>query len=517
MMQQDELPNVAWSVTIGNMDLRFTVIFLLLLSFTGCFRSAPTTFSVEERPPRIDPDYTFVTIPPNIAPLNFTIQEPGDAYRVRIEGDQGRPILLAGKTAAIPETAWRRLLEDNAGKEIRLDVFARHNGEWKKFQTVTNTVAEEPIDPWISYRLIEPGYENFREILLNQRNLENFDERPFYQNVLVKTRGQCANCHSFQDRRTSNMLFHVRAVAGGTVFIHDGKPEKRSLNVPETVGDGVYPGWHPDLNLVAFSSNETTQLFHMKSLAKVEVYDHASELILYDVDRNEVTRILNGKNEFEIYPAWSQDGNWLYYCSARLEVPTLGEEERNKWFGEHYTEFKYNLFRLPFDRKTKTFGPPERLVDAAAMDKSVTFPRPSPDGRYVMYSLADFGCFSIWHKESDLWLLDLETKETRLIDEANSPEADSFHNWSSNGRWFVFTSRRDDGSYTRLYFSYFDASGRAAKPFLLPQKDPMQNVELLKSYNVPEFTIDPIRIGAHELLDVLNTEPAKKAVFRGKP
>jgi hypothetical protein len=310
------------------------------------------------------------------------------------------------------------------------------------------------------------------------------------------------------------MLFHVRLVHGGTILIRDGKPEKVDLKVDETLTGGAYPAWHPDLNLVAFSCNKTEQIFHGKSLAKVEVYDTDSELILYDIDKNEVSHILNGENDFEIFPVWSQDGNWLYYCCAHLKPPPLSAEKRTAWIVEHCEQFKYNLLRLPFDRNTKTFGKPEMLVDAASMNKSATFPRPSPDGRYVMYTLADFGCFPIWHKESDLWLLDLETGKSRAIDEVNSADADSFHNWSSNGRWFVFCSRRDDGSYTRLYFAHFDASGRASKPFLLPQRNPFQNIEWLKSYNIPEFMIEPIRVNPHELIGVADSEPSRRAVYR---
>jgi len=123
-----------------------------------------------------------------------------------------------------------------------------------------------------------------------------------------------------------------------------------------------------------------------------------------------------------------------------------------------------------------------------------------------MYTLSDYGNFSIWHPESDLWLHDFATGENRSLIEVNSDRAESFHNWSSNGRWFVFCSRRDDGSYTRLYLAHFDESGVASKPFLLPQYNPEQNLDLMKSYNVPEFTIEPIQVNFMELLQALNSE-----------
>src|SRR5665647_1707249 len=74
--------------------------------------------------------------------------------------------------------------------------------------------------------------------------------------------------------------------------------------------------------------------------------------------------------------------------------------------------------------------------------------------------------------ESDLYLMDLRTKKYQRLDAVNSNRSECWHSWSSNGRWFVFSSKRRDGLLTRPYFSYFDSQGQAHKPFLLPQKDP---------------------------------------------
>lgn len=117
-----------------------------------------------------------------------------------------------------------------------------------------------------------------------------------------------------------------------------------------------------------------------------------------------------------------------------------------------------------------------------------------------MYTQTDYGYFSIWHPEADLWLLDLQTGETRPLDEVNSPRSESYHNWTPNSRWFLFTSRRDDGLYTRIYFSSIDRNGKATKPFLLPQRNPKEYYRLsLYSYNTPDFSSRPIDAHAREL------------------
>lgn len=78
------------------------------------------------------------------------------------------------------------------------------------------------------------------------------------------------------------------------------------------------------------------------------------------------------------------------------------------------------------------FGPRELVYAADSMGVSATFPRISPDGRYLMFTQAQYGIFHIWHHDADLWLLDLKTGEARCMDEINSNDTESYHSWSSN-------------------------------------------------------------------------------------
>jgi hypothetical protein len=105
----------------------------------------------------------------------------------------------------------------------------------------------------------------------------------------------------------------------------------------------------------------------------------------------------------------------------------------------------------------------------------------------LLYTRADFGAFLVWHKEADLWMIDLATGEHSPLAKANGPDADSYHSWSSNSRWIVFAGRRIDGLYTRPFIAYVDAGGRSHKAFVLPQKDVGFYHRFMYSYNVPEF------------------------------
>ena len=139
---------------------------------------------------------------------------------------------------------------------------------------------------------------------------------------------------------------------------------------------------------------------------------------------------LSSKESFETFPSFSADGKTLFFCTAAARpIP------------EEYNLIRYNLCSVSFDPVSRTFGNKvDTLVAAEAMGKSVSFPRPSYDGKYLMFTMSDYGNFSIWHKEADLWLVDLNTGISRSLTEVNSNDVESYHNWSSNSRWFVFSS-----------------------------------------------------------------------------
>ena len=89
----------------------------------------------------------------------------------------------------------------------------------------------------------------------------------------------------------------------------------------------------------------------------------------------------------------------------------------------------------------------------------------------------------------------------------NSNDVDSYHSWSSNGRWFVFTSKRTDGLCARPFIAYFDENGQASRPFLLPQKDPRFYDSFLNNYNVPELVSGPVVSHRNRLLKAALDEP----------
>ena len=477
--------------------------------------ATPTETSVE-----IYPDYKDITIPPNIAPLNFQIKLKGDAFAVSLEGKSGKLQSTAGKNGKFDfdSLEWRQLLESNKGTDIKVTLYSQQTGRWQQHPSYTLTVANEPIDRYLSYRLIEPSYELYRQLGLYQRDLENFTEKAIYENnrSYDSENNHCVNCHNYQNYSTDRMLFHVRAKHGGSVFIEKGIARKLNMRCDSILSNTVYPTWHPTENWVVFSSNQTGQAFHMVNHQKVEVIDYGSDLVFFDADQQTLTNIFRTKGSMETFPCWSPDGNRLFYCNAEFQrLQETPDSTHSNLIIANYDSIYYNVMSVPFDISTRTFGVPRMEVNADSLKKSASVPRISPDGNYLLFTLGDYGQFHIWHKSADLYVKDLQNQNVYALEDTNSHDAESYHTWSSNGRWIVFASRREDGSYSRVHIAYFTSDGKGKKAFLLPQQDPEHNQLRLKSYNVPELTHNAVQISPEQLKEVIyNDTDVKKVTYQ---
>ena len=471
-------------------DVLFTA--LIIIGLVSCSDDSRVVRTLET-PPSIFPDYTEVTIPRNIAPLCFKLIDSCDYEKARVifeNGTQQLKIQAKRGQFSIPLAAWKKLLKDASGKTLLVTIQAKIQDEWIGFPAFRIFVAPEPIDSYLIYRLIEPGYEVWNEMGIYQRCVENFTENVIINNK--RTDYSCMNCHSFCMQNPEKMLFHIRANHPGTILIDSARIEKLNTKTEQTISALVYPSWHPSGKFVAFSVNTTNQAFHTTDPNRVEVFDFASDVVVYDVNRHEVitSPLLKSDSIFETFPTFSPDGKTLFFCSAdTFHMPY------------EYNKVKYSLCAISFDPDSRRFGTRvDTLYNAKARyGRSVSFPRVSPDGKFLMFTLSGYGNFSIWHKDADLYMFNLQTRKWMPLDALNSKDVESYHSWSSNSRWVVFSSRRIDGLYTRPFIAYINEAGEAAKPFLLPQKDVDFYHRFLKSYNIPEFVTGKVKQNGYSL------------------
>jgi hypothetical protein len=480
------------------------IIFVLLCVFRSNEVSI-TQYNVINQPAKIRPDYAGTIIPPNIAPLNFFIQQDGSGYFVKIYSKKGKPIEIFSKTPGIriPNQAWHKLLDLNRGRQVSLDIFVKsprrtsspegENERWSRFQTLTCEIAREDIDTFLVYRKIRPGHGTWRDMGIYQRNLSSFDESTILNNGYFKH--GCVNCHAFCGNRTEKMLLGIRSADYGSsaLLLDDDKVHKIGTKFG-------YTSWHPSGQLAAFSVNKVRQIFHSAASEVRDVMDFDSVMAYYLVDSKTVktTPNLARKDRLETYPTWSADGRYLYFCSAPM---TWSDQTV---VPESYDQIKYDLVRISYDLDRDQWGPLESVLSAQETGLSILLPRVSPNGRWLLFCMCDYGCFPVYRHSSDLYMMDLEAarqtgeyKHRRL--DINSDKSESWHSWSSNSRWIVFSSKRDSGVFTRIYIAYVDRNGKAYKPIRLPQKDPTYYESCLWTYSVPELVTEPIRITKEKL------------------
>jgi len=455
-----------------------------------------TNYSEMDYTPKISPDYSGITIPPNIAPLNFFIHEKGEEYVIKLSAVENKAMRMTSTNGEvrIPLRKWKKFLEQSKGKDFRIDIWAKRQGHWNKFRPIVNHVAVDSIDRYLVFRSIEPGFEMWKRMGIYQRCLEDFKKTPIMSNDFTEL--NCMNCHSFSRNSNKSVMFHMRGKYSGTIIYNNGELKKVDTKTDKTISAGVYPAWHPNGRIIAFSTNNIIQCFHAVSNKKNEVIDTASDIILYDVTTDVITesRIIASEDRFETFPCWSPDGKYLYYCCAKA----LSEDK--------YDQIRYSLMRIAFDQETCQFGEVDTIVPASQKGMSVSFPRISPDNKYLLFCLSGYGNFTIWHSDSDLYLMNLESKEI-IKPDINSSQAESYHTWSSNGRWIVFSSRRIDGLFTRFYFTYFDNDGKAHKPFILPQRSPFFYETYMKSYNIPELVTSAVNLNPRILSKIAKSTP----------
>lgn len=464
----------------------------LLTILTLCVACAPTPKDVQQSDqlPPIYPDYCEVTIPENIAPLNFLLRANCEAIEVKAGS---LTIHARGNEAIFDIDDWETLMEQSAGKEIDVTITALIDGRWIQYKTFHWQVVSDKIDPYLTYRLIEPDYEIWNNVQIQQRCVENFETNALGHYEQLDNR--CMNCHTFANQDPNLSMMYVRGENGGAILNQNGKLSK--LNIPGS----VYFGFSPSGRYITYSTQQIIPAFHSLASKRLEVFDAKSNVFVADMEQHRIisSPLLSDSLKFETFPTFSPDGKYIYYCAA--DSVSLPMEIK---------QLQYSLVRIPFDEQTGTIGTQvdtlQRATASPQSKTSVCHPRISPDGRYLLYTVADYGTFPIWHPEADLQMMDLKTGRIDTLAIVNSEKSDTYHSWSSNSRWFVFASKRDDGLYGKPYFCYVDKEGKAHKPFCLPQEHPTFYDNNLKSFNAPELGKGKVPFDVDDVAEAIRQE-----------
>ena len=478
-------------------------ILLLALLMVACGRESTIGYSQRSGYPPMFPNYADITIPCNIAPLNFEIDSV-ESIEVLVKGDQDWEFESRGTTMRFNERKWRQMLTAECGNELLVFVTTLCDNEHSGWSSFTWTVSEDKIDSYLSYRLIEPAYEVWNELQIVERNVENFDERLLGDNIT--TDRSCMNCHTSNRAEQPANFMHVRGKRGGTIYSANGKVRKINTATPHTSGSAVYGEIERGGRYGIFTTADIVPILHLDASERMEVYDRSSDLIVIDFEAGTVSDndAIRGAEYQETFPAFAPDGRTIYFCRA-VSRPQP----------DSICQMMYSLCAIDFDPQTGSLGQEVRtVIDAESVGRSFSFPKCSPDGRWLLVTVSDYGTFPIWHSETDLWLVDLQSGAIDTLAAVNGRYSDSYHSWSSTSRWVVFASKRDDRVYGRPYIAHVDSLGQVSNPFVLPQRDPSRYRTMLKSMNIPELYPQAENYDARALRKVYFDEEAETFEYK---
>lgn len=469
---------------------KLIALFIIFL-VAGC-NPSPENAEQSDELPMLYPDYSSLVIPYNIAPMNFRVLNKGERYCVEISNSKGRSITVRNRKGIIqiPLRSWKKLLEEDKGGRLRISIYIRDSGgSWEALSPLSNEISGDKIDSYIAFRKIPPANIRWGEMGIYQRSLESFEESPIMVNTI--TDDNCMNCHTFNAGNPDQMLLHMRGNYGGTFISGSEQTLFTNTGNEETRGAGAYASWHPQGDLIAFSVNQINQSFHSRMGKISYVADKYSDIVLFDVARNSITRPAElASAKLENLPSWSSDGKSLYYICSDKYADTV----------PYYSKV-YNLMNISFDLETRKFGRSDTLISASDFGRSITHPREAPTRNLLSFIGVDYGYFSIYNPDADVYLYNKRTGEiTRPV--INSDYTESYPSWSQNGSWLMFVSKRSDGIFSRVWFSHIDEQGNAGKPFPMPQKDPDFYMDYLYNYNRPEFISGKVRWSPRKLFAI---------------
>ncbi len=182
---------------------------------------------------------------------------------------------------------------------------------------------------------------------------------------------------------------------------------------------------------------------------------------------------------------WSPDGKYLVFVRAKAQdAYPQGKQMAQFANDSNETQIQFDLYRIPFNNGKG--GKPEPIPGASHNGMSNSFPKISPDGRWIVFVQARNGL--LMRPDGKLYIVPSEGGTARLM-KCNTALMNSWHSFSPNGRWLVFSSK-SRSPYTQMFLTHIDSAGEDSPPILIENATAAN-----RAVNIPEFVnIPPNRL-----------------------
>ncbi|MBZ5580834.1 MAG: tetratricopeptide repeat protein [Acidobacteriia bacterium] len=303
----------------------------------------------------------------------------------------------------------------------------------------------------------------------------------------------CANCHSFsRDGKWLAMdvdgpqndkgMYAIAAIAPRMAIRNEdvftwndfpGRPPgKRTIGFMAQVSpDGAY---------AVTTVNEDVFVANFKDYRFLQVFYPTRGILAWYSRSTSRIRALPGADNpafVQTNGVWTPDGKYVVFSRAVAKDAYPPGREMARYAGDPFEpRIQYDLYRIPFNGGKG--GRPRPIAGASRNGMSNSFPKVSPDGRWIVFVESRNG--QLMRPDGRLYIVPAEGGAARRM-RCNTPLMNSWHSFSPNGRWLVFSSK-SGSPYTQMFLTHIDEEGNDS-PAILIENATAAN----RAVNLPEF------------------------------
>ncbi len=445
--------------------------------------------------------------PPEIVPCAFSWQEKtarSDAWVVLFQFPDGaaRLAFLSHQTDwAPPRADWETLKQRSREKKASVTVLGFQRAAPLKILSrggFTFSTSKDKVGAPIFYREVNlPFKEPVKDPSLIRWRFGSIDS-PQPPPVVLEHLPVCGNCHSFsQDGRVLGMDVDYANNKGSYVLTRVAKEMSLATSDIITWDDykredgqqtfGLLSQVSPDGQTVISTVKDKSVFVAKPDLAFSQLFFPIKGILVAYHKNTGTFQSLPGADDPEYVqsnPAWSPDGKQIVFARAKAYQLRsqdaqgkllLSEEDCAEFLREGKT-FQFDLYRIPYNHGQG--GKAEPLAGASRNGRSNFFPKYSPDGKWIVFCQAR--SFMLLQPDSELYIIPAAGGEARRL-ACNTSRMNSWHSWSPNSRWLVFSSKVNS-PYTQLFLTHIDEQGESTPPVLLAHFTAPD-----RAANIPEF------------------------------